>query len=136
MYMIPVNHSDIDLCLKEAMEEPSEAEIEKVDSYCAEVAGTQDESECDRMRASGIYGLNRSLVEEFIWSLLYTCEAQTKLMTYDCGKCDLFYSENEACVDISKREIKPTEPPTLSPVASFSDPFAGFAALFSLLAVA
>jgi hypothetical protein len=115
MYLIPVNHSDIDLCVMETMEDPTPADVEKVDAYCEEVAGTQDESECDRMRNSGVYGMNRTEVQEFIWSLLYTCEAQTKMMTYDCGKCDLFAYKNDACVDTTMREIKPTEPPTLAP---------------------
>merc|ERR1712118_254025 len=85
MHLIPVNHSDIDLCMKEARDDPTPAEVERVDSFCAEVAGTEAESECERMRASGIHGLNRTEVQEFIWALLYTCEAQTKLMTYDFG---------------------------------------------------
>ena len=40
MYLIPVNHSDIGLCLEETMEEPSEAETERVDKYCEEVASS------------------------------------------------------------------------------------------------
>ena len=133
MYLIPVNHSDIGLCLEETMEEPSEAETERVDKYCEEVAGTQDESECERMRTSGIHGLNRTNVQEFIWSLLYTCEAQTTLLTYDCGKCDLLREQNDECVDLTKRVILPTQPPTLAPDVAYVQPLARLASLILLL---